>query len=124
MAVYYASKAYVLSFSEALANELRGSGINVSALCPGPTRTEFQRRAGIKTTKLFDWLTIDPQTVAEIAYRSMMKNRTVIIPGFTNNVLALSVRFLPRNLVTEIVRRMQDPKAKTSLLHRTGIEQC
>lgn len=96
MAVYYASKAYVLSFSEALANELRGSGIKVSALCPGPTQTEFQRRAGIKATKLFDWLTMDAQKVAEIAYRSMMKNKTVIIPGFTNNLLAFAVRFLPR----------------------------
>lgn len=108
MAVYYASKAYVLSFSEALADELRGSGVTVSVLCPGPTRTDFQRSAEMKPSKLFDWLTLEASTVAAAGYRGLMKNKTVIIPGFTNKLLAFCVRLMPRRWAAGIVRRMHE----------------
>jgi short-subunit dehydrogenase len=108
MAVYYASKAYVLSFSEALADELRGSGVTVGVLCPGPTRTDFQRSAEMKPSKLSDWLTLEASTVAAAGYRGLMKNKTVIIPGFANKLLAFSVRLVPRRWAAGIVRRMHE----------------
>lgn len=108
MAVYYASKAYVLSFSEALANELRDSRVTVSALCPGPTQTGFRRRARMEESRLFESGVMDAATVAAIGYRGLMQGRTVIIPGMKNRLLALAVRFAPRHLVTSVVRRLQD----------------
>ena len=112
MAVYYASKAYVLSFSEALANELKGTGVSVSVLCPGPTRSGFQGSAGMESSKLFRRGVMDASDVAEIAYRGLMKGKTTIIPGFRNKILAFSVRLGPRALLPAIVRLMQEP-AKT-----------
>jgi len=117
MAVYYATKAYVLSFSEAIAHELRGSGVAVSVLCPGPTRTGFQQRAGMEGSKVFDWGVMDAGTVAAIGYRGLMKGKTVIIPGLKNKLLAFSVRFSPRNLAPHIVRMMQD-KRETLAMRR------
>jgi short-subunit dehydrogenase len=108
MAVYYASKAYVLSFSEALANELRDFGVTVSALCPGPTQTGFRRRARMEDSRLFESGVMDATTVAAIGYRGLTRGRTVIIPGMKNRLLALAVRFAPRRLVTSVVRRLQD----------------
>jgi uncharacterized protein len=113
MAVYYATKAYVLSFSEALARELNGSGVTVSVLCPGPTRTEFQRRVGIKGTKLFDALSMDAATVAKVGYQGLMKGRTVVIPGLMNRLIASGIRFVPRSLVTGVLRKVQKGRAKT-----------
>lgn len=113
MAVYYATKAYVLSFSEAIANELSGSGITVTALCPGPTASGFQQRADMEQSKLVNNKKImDAETVAIIGYRGLMKNQRVVVPGRKNQLLALSIRFTPRNLVTQIVRNMQ---SKTSV---------
>lgn len=106
MAVYYASKAYVLSFTEALANELRGSGVTVSVLCPGPTRTEFQRTAEIQPTTLSDWFSMDASTVAAIGYRGLMRENTLIIPGLVNKLLAFIARLVPRRLATGTVRMM------------------
>lgn len=109
MAVYYATKAYVLSFSEALANELQGTGVTVTALCPGPTESGFQARANMERSKLVSGKRImDAKTVAEIGYRGLMNNQTVVVPGLKNKLLTLSVRFTPRNLVTKIVRSMQE----------------
>lgn len=109
MAVYYASKAYVLSFSEALANELQGTGVTVTALCPGPTESGFQKRADMEKSKLVSGQQImDAETVAEIGYRGLMDNQTVVIPGLKNQLMAQSVRFTPRKLVTKIVRKMQE----------------
>ena len=109
MAVYYATKAYVLSFSEAIANELRGSSVTVTALCPGPTETGFQKRAAIEDSKLVSGKKImDAATVAKIGYRGLMKGKTVVIPGVKNKILAWSIRFTPRNMVTQIVRGMQE----------------
>lgn len=108
MAVYYASKAYVLSFSEAIANELKGTGITVSVLCPGPTESGFQKRASMEQSKLVNnqnLMTVE--TVAQIGYQGLMSNRTIIVPGIKNKLLVFSVRFLPRNLVTQVVRNMQ-----------------
>lgn len=108
MAVYCASKAYVLSFSEALANELQGSGIAVTALCPGPTASGFQKRADMEKSKLVSNQKImDAETVAQVGYRGLMQGQTVVIPGWKNQLLAASVRFMPRNAVTNIVRNMQ-----------------
>ncbi len=110
MAVYYASKAYVLSFSEAIEDELKETGITVSALCPGPTRTDFSSRANLGKSKLFDGGTMDSMTVATAGYEGFMKGKSVIIPGAQNKILAKSIRFLPRKLVTATVRRMQAEK--------------
>ncbi len=115
MAVYYASKAYVLSFTEALANELEGSGVVVTALCPGPTETEFQKDAGLEETPLFTGpLVSDARSVAVAGYGGMKHGRRIVIPGFGNKLLAQSVRFTPRRLVTAIARRIQEKKEGTA----------
>ena len=107
MAIYYASKAYVVSFSEALASELRGTGVTVTALCPGPTRTEFHVRAGIGHTKLMSGQGMTARSVAVEGYDGLMRGDAVVIPGFRNRLLATLVRWLPRTLVVESVKRIQ-----------------
>jgi hypothetical protein len=105
MAVYYASKAYVLSFSEAIASELRGSGVTVSCFCPGATHTGFARRAGTEKSRLFKQLgAMSAEKVARDGYRALMEGRTVAISGVHNWLVAESVRFAPRRLVTAISR--------------------
>lgn len=108
MAVYYASKAYVLHFSEALANELKGTGVVVSALCPGPTETGFVAAAGMGDSKLFDRGAMSARAVAEAGYRGMLKGKAIVIPGLHNNILARAVGFLPRGLITRAVRSLQE----------------
>jgi len=110
MAVYYASKAYVLSFSEAIENELKGTGLTVSTLCPGPTRTDFSNRANLGKSKLFDGGTMDSMSVAKAGYEGVRNGKSIIIPGTQNKILAKSIRFIPRKVVTGIVRRMQQEK--------------
>jgi len=110
MAVYYASKAYVLSFSEALANELEGAGVTVTALCPGPTRTFFQERAGVGDTPLMRGRIADAASVAREGFRGLMAGAPVVIPGFRNKLLATSVRLLPRRLLARVVRRIQEKR--------------
>ena len=105
MAVYYATKAYVLSFSEALANELKDKGVSVTALCPGPTITGFAERAeGVAATRLFIIGTMDAPTVARAGYRALMRGKALVIPGLRNQLLALSVRLGPRSLPVKFVR--------------------
>jgi uncharacterized protein len=105
MAVYYASKAYVISLSEALANELQGSGVTVSCLCPGATDTGFQGRAGVENSRLFKQFgPMDAKTVARDGYRALMKGRTLVISGLKNRLLAESVRIVPRQMATAISR--------------------
>jgi len=105
MAVYYATKAYVISFSEALANELAGKGITVTCLCPGATETGFAGRAGNDKTRLFKSLRpMDAKTVARIGYRGLLKGKTMVIAGFRNWLVAESVRISPRRMVTAISR--------------------
>jgi short-subunit dehydrogenase len=101
MAVYFATKAYVLSLSEALHEELRPHGIKVSALCPGPTATEFGEVAGF-TSKKFDRLSMDAPTVVRIGLRGLEKNRAVVITGAVNRIGAHSTRFVPRAVVRKI----------------------
>lgn len=108
MAVYYATKAYVISFSEAIANELQGSGVTVTCLCPGPTETGFARRADMEKSRLFKVGKMQSGDVARAGYAAMMHGKTLVIPGVRNWVMAESVRFSPRKLVTAIARRVQE----------------
>ncbi|PIQ22595.1 MAG: short-chain dehydrogenase [Cytophagales bacterium CG18_big_fil_WC_8_21_14_2_50_42_9] len=109
MAVYYASKAYVLSFSEAIANELAGTGVTVTALCPGPTETGFLEAAALEDSKLFKGKKLaTAREVAEYGYYSLMAGKTVAIEGTTNQLIARSVKFVPRKWVTALVRKMSE----------------
>ncbi|MBD2294656.1 SDR family oxidoreductase [Anabaena sphaerica FACHB-251] len=111
MAVYFATKAYVLSFSEAIANELEGTGVTVTVLCPGSTVSAFHERTGMADSKLVKGQKMmDAETVALIGYDALMRGKTIVIPGLLNKILAKSVRFFPRKLVTKIVRSMQEDK--------------
>ena len=102
MAVYFATKAYVLSFTEALHEEWKDRGIKVSALCPGPTRTEFGDVAGIKSLGSFERLSMDAAPVVAAGLKGLENNDAVVIPGFTNKVGAWSTRLAPRSTVRKI----------------------
>ncbi len=105
MATYYATKAFVFSFTQALREELRGSGVSVSVLCPGETSTAFQRRAGIADTNLTrPAFIMKASTVARRGYTGLMKGRPMIIPGLRNKFLIFCTRILPRVLISAIVR--------------------
>jgi short-subunit dehydrogenase len=105
MAVYYATKAYVLSFSEAIANEVRKSGVIVTCFCPGATHTGFASRAQMENSRLFKKVgAMSAETVARDGYRALMAGRTVAISGAHNWVVAQSVRFAPRKMVTAVSR--------------------
>jgi hypothetical protein len=105
MAVYYATKAYVLSFSEALANEVSGSGVTVTCFCPGATDTGFQKRANMESSRLFKKIgAMKAETVARDGYRGMMAGRTLVISGARNWLVAESIRFTPRKLATAVSR--------------------
>lgn len=108
MAVYYASKAYVLSFSEALTEELRGTGVSVSVLCPGPTNTGFVKRGHLEQSKLYQGKILGAAEVADAGYKGLMSNQTIIIPGLKNQLLTNAIRFIPRNLVPKVVKRLQE----------------
>ena len=109
MSVYYATKAYVISFSEALAEELRGSGVSVTVLCPGPTRTEFQAVAQMETTRLFRMPGVmDAGDVARAGYRGLMRGKRMVVPGLLNRALPLVVRLSPRWMVTRVSRFLQE----------------
>lgn len=105
MSVYFATKAFVLSFSEAIANELQGTGVTVTALCPGATETGFKAAASLEESNLFKGSQIaTSHEVAEFGYAKMMEGKTVAIHGLVNNLMAQSVRFAPRKVVTSIAR--------------------
>jgi short-subunit dehydrogenase len=107
MAVYFATKAYVLSFSEALAEELRGSGVTVTALCPGATPTGFQKRAGMESAPIGGrMVTGDVVAMARAGYRGVMKGKRIVIPGIFNRVGAFLPRLFPRRLATAVVIRL------------------
>lgn len=101
-AVYCATKAYVLSFSEAIDEELKGTGVTVTALCPGATSTEFARRADIEDIRLFKFQcgVMDAKKVAEIGYRAMMKGKRSVVAGIANKLTVLSLKWMPRRLMT------------------------
>jgi uncharacterized protein len=107
MSVYFASKAFVLSFSEAVAEEVRGKGITVTALCPGPTESDFHTVAHDgDITK--DRKMPTSREVARYGYRAMMKGRVVAVPGFDNKFLLALIWFLPKRIIVRIVRRIQE----------------
>ena len=105
--VYYASKAFVFSFSYALAEELANTGVSVTVLCPGMTRTEFQKRARMKEGGPFPMMSA--RAVAEIGFRGMMKNQRVVIPGVMNRIGAMLARRAPLRLTSAIVRKIHEP---------------
>lgn len=109
MSVYYASKAYLLHFTEALADELRGTGVTVTALCPGPTRTEFQEAAGMGDPKALRRPLMEADTVARIGYRGMKCGKRIVVPGLANRLAAQAYRFAPRRLLTSVTRWILKP---------------
>ena len=107
MAVYCATKAYVLSFTEAVSNEVSGSGITLTALCPGATETGFQAAGGLDESSLFKGKTLpSAQEVAAFGYRAMMQGKVVAIHGWMNYIMSNSIRFFPRSLVLKISRKV------------------
>jgi short-subunit dehydrogenase len=108
MAVYYASKAYVLSFSEAIRDELNGTGVTVTTLCPGPTRTSFDARAEVARPRLLNSRVMEPSEVAAEGYAGMMSGKAVVIPGRVNRLGATGARLMPRSLAANIARRMHE----------------
>jgi len=102
MAVYFASKAFVLSLTEALHEELKPHGINVSCLCPGPTRTEFGEVAGFGGNAAFDRFAMGPAEVVEIGLKGLDRNKAVVIAGTMNKIGAAATRFAPRSTVRKI----------------------
>jgi len=110
MAVYYATKAFVLSFSEAIAAELYESGVTVTALCPGPTASGFQDKADLHASALVKGKKLPSSAeVAAAGYRAMLRGQRVFIPGFMNWAMAQSIRFTPRNVVTALVKQLTKP---------------
>jgi len=115
MAVYYASKAYVLSFTEALHSELRDRGIRVTVLCPGPVPTEFGERAGTKGSSLApEFLTLSAEAVAEAGYRGLMQGRRVVVPGALNKFFVLLMQLLPRSLLLAVIDARQNRRRSAS----------
>lgn len=102
MAVYYASKAYVISFSEALAEECRGAGVTVTVLCPGATATGFQQRAQMESTPLFRLPLADASRVAKAGIDGMMRGKRVVVPGIGNKLVAFSAKVTPRRLLVSL----------------------
>ena len=110
MAVYYATKSFVLFFSEGLACELEGSGVTVTALCPGPTASGFQDKAVMQTSALVKNKKLPTsEAVAASGYSAMKRGKRVHITGFVNNILTLSIRLTPRNMVTALLKQITRP---------------
>lgn len=104
MAVYYATKSFVLNFTLAIAHELKKSGVKVTVLCPGPTSTDFQARAGMTGTNLMKYMNFhSAKFVAEYGYRAFLKGKAVAIPGTLNRFYIYMIRFIPRKLVSAII---------------------
>lgn len=106
--VYYASKAFVLSFSQAIAEELAHSGISVTCLCPGPTETEFAQVAGMKSVRLPNLDLAEADDVAEFGYRAMLAGWRVAVPGAKNKLLVQVQRLVPRRIISRAVKKMQE----------------
>lgn len=111
MSVYFATKAYVLSFSEAISHELKGTGVTVTALCPGPTKSGFESAAALDKSTLFKSGKIASSSeVAKFGHKHMMNKKGLVIHGFINNIMVTTVRFIPRKLVTYITYLKLNPK--------------
>ncbi len=113
MAVYYATKAYVFSFSQALTNELKGTNVTVNTLCPGATETEFAKVAEMDNSKLFSsplMSVMDAETVARMGYKDLMNKKDLTITGAMNKMMVQSLRFSPRKTVMNLTRWLMDKK--------------
>jgi short-subunit dehydrogenase len=111
MAVYYASKAYVLSFSEALSNETAGTGVTVTCLCPGPTSTGFQERARMQESRLLSTLAVaSAADVARAGFDGMMAGQAIVVPGLVNKLGVQAVRVTPRAIVRRLIRSINDKR--------------
>ena len=109
MATYYASKSFVLTFTEGIREEMRDSNVRISTLCPGPTMTEFEKMEEISGT--FNKMkTMSAKKVAEIAYRDFSHGKSIIIPGKLNKIAVFFGKFIPRNLALKIVKKIQEKK--------------
>ncbi|MFZ4560598.1 MAG: SDR family NAD(P)-dependent oxidoreductase [Saprospiraceae bacterium] len=111
MSIYYATKAYVLSFTQSIANELKGTGVTATVLCPGMVPTGFQQTVGAGRTKFSaksSWMVTPVEYVAQFGYDAMMRGKSVAIPGAFNVLVAFLVRFVPRDAVTRFLRRAQE----------------
>lgn len=113
MTVYYATKAYVLSFSEGLSEELKGTGVSVTALCPGPTHSNFQTAANVSDIKMLSALNIpSSEDVAEYGYKALMKNKVVAVHGLVNDLLSKGSSLVPRPLLRKLVMKLQSKRIK------------
>ena len=112
-AVYYASKAYVISFSEALHQELKPDGVRVTTLCPGPVHTEFQARAGVSTGRVTIFH-VPAARVAEIGYRALMRGKRLVVPGLPNKLMTLLPRLLPRDWLLGAAEKRQRGRLSSS----------
>lgn len=101
-AVYFASKAFVLSFSDALHEEVRRFNISVTCLCPGPTQTNFGNASGMNQTRIFRWTSMTAKDVAHAGHRGLRRGRSLVIPGLLNKLLAWGTRFAPRGMLLRI----------------------
>lgn len=111
MAIYYATKAFVLHFTEALAEELDGTNISITAFCPGATDTQFQKESKMEKTKLVSLMSLDDVvTVSKYGFDAMMEGKRIAIPGVIHKISSKSYRFLPRNIITKIVGMIQKEK--------------
>jgi uncharacterized protein len=108
MSVYYASKAYVVSFSEAIAEELRDTGVTVTTFCPGPTATNFAQEAGLRNSRLFNLGVASAEDAAQFAYKAMMSGKRIAIPGLRNKIIAQGNRLTPRTLATRLSKYVQE----------------
>lgn len=113
VAVYYATKAFVLSFSEALWKELSRTGVNVTCLCPGPTRTEFGETSAMHDTPVFKLNAMSVESVVTAGYRAFRRKKRLIIPGVVNNLLTWSIRFTPRSSILDVMTWLQPLKRKS-----------
>lgn len=103
MAAYYASKAYVLNLTEAIYEEYKGNGIKISCLCPGPVKTSFQGKAGIKKSEAAKKYLMDAEEVAKVCYKDFNKGKLIIIPGMKNRLLVMGNKILPRSISRKII---------------------
>ena len=118
MAVYYASKAYVQSFSEAIASELKGTGVTVTALCPGPTKSGFQHEVGSEGSNLSKLnLLSSSEDVAKYGYKALQAGKEVAIPGFVNTSLVNTIKIIPRKTKIHIVKKLQELNRKKILIN-------
>lgn len=114
LAIYHASKAFVVSFSEALAEELKGTDVSVTALCPGPTDTYFFDRADMEDTRIVqEGKAMDPNKVAEIGYKALINGERIVIPGLSNKLLTFTRRLMPKSMQAAIHRKVyEEPSGK------------